>query len=244
MLFIEIGLNKRMKTVTVRGSTNYHSALRSIFFISFNDTYVKEGKKGMECKFFCPKCAYIVTLAIIMYVGWKLVLFFSDCQCQDIMCSAKRLLIRTGVPPSFWQLKNWFPKDVCQKHISSSAQTEGQICAKLQRSWGITLLKNVKIQELLEQTEERVSFEILSTHSVCLAKFSIFGASFHYHSKMIFLAKMSWQKALIDLRAIEKLLGETWVSCCMTASSRQDNQNMTSSAKTHYGPVIHYRYCI
>ena len=151
-----------------------------------------------------------------MYVGWKLVLFFSDCQCQDIMCSAKRLLIRTGVPPSFWQLKNWFPKDGCQKHISSSAQTEGQICAKLQQSsWGITLLK---IQELLEQTEERVSFEILSTHSVCLAKFSIFGASFHYHSKMIFLAKMSWQKALIDLRAIGKL---SWRETCMTASSRQ-----------------------
>lgn len=65
------------------------------------------------------------------------------------------------------------------------------------------------IQDLLERTddEQRVSFEILSTHSVCLAKFSIFGASFHY-SKMIFLAKMSWQKALIDLRAIEKLLGK------------------------------------
>ena len=76
------------------------------------------------------------------------------------------------------------------------------------------------IQDLLERTddEQRVSFEILSTHSVCLAKFSIFGASFHYHSKMIFLAKMSWQKALIDLRAIGKL---SWRETCMTASSRQ-----------------------
>ena len=138
----------------------------------------------MECKFFCPKCAYIVTLAIIMYVGWKLVLFFSDCQCQDIMCTSAKRLIRTGVPPSFWQLKNWFPKDVCQKHISSSAQTEGQICAKLQQSsWGITLLK---IRQLERTEEERVSFEILSTHSVCLAKFSIFGASFQYTTQRWF----------------------------------------------------------
>ena len=84
----------------------------------------------------------------------------------------------------------------------------------------ITIISSVfKISKTYwNERRQRVSFEILSTHSVCLAKFSIFGASFHYHSKMIFLAKMSWQKALIDLRAIGKL---SWRETCMTASSRQ-----------------------
>ena len=98
--------------------------------------------------------------------------------------------------------------------VKNTSRANGRsICAKLQSR--ITLLK---IRKLERTEEERVSFEILSTHSVCLAKFSIFGASFHYHSKMIFLAKMSWQKALIDLRAIGKL---SWRETCMTASSRQ-----------------------